>query len=159
MRPRSKSCPDSGAREESKCEESKWHGRLFHHTSFTLLPAATLARRWQDSCLQFAIASMVGRFALDARAHLSPPAGYGMLLTTLYMHTNVGRRWVSRSTADAIEGSGWGGPLANGVRGGAAAGQPPLPPLTPLRATNSGIPHYDIPGGEDQVNSPCSTSL
>ena len=58
-----------------------------------------------------------------------------------------------RSTADAIEGSGWGGPLANGVRGGAAGGQPPLPPLTPLRATNSGIPHYDIPGGKDHVHN------
>ena len=57
--------------------------------------------------------------------------------------------WLLRSTADAIEGSGWGGPLANGVGGGGggAGALPPLPPLTPLRATNSGIPHYDIPGG------------
>ena len=76
-----------------------------------------------------------------------------MLLCFLHMQSKFARRWVLRSTADAIEGSGWGGPLANGVRGGAAGGQPPLPPLTPLRATNSGIPHYDIPGGDEPINT------
>ena len=54
-----------------------------------------------------------------------------------------------------------GGPLANGVRGGGggnSGGGGVNPPLTPLRATNSGIPHYDIPGGAIAATCACTAS-